>query len=161
MLVDVVHSPAGLESLSSHYWHLLGKLVVASIFSLHLAPRDVEVMRSLEKAEDWEKLGVWMVVVWSSLPWSRILVSELMESIEEVTLKLLLRRPSALQGFEDLCEVGRFSTEFLQEWGNELRQIWNRARAEQSTMESPSPLWVSVHPAQHLSVLIPPFASDN
>jgi len=29
-----------------------------------LALRDVEVMRSLEGAEDWEKLEVWMAAVW-------------------------------------------------------------------------------------------------
>jgi len=28
----------------------------------------MEIMRSLEKAEDWERLSVWMVVVWSFLP---------------------------------------------------------------------------------------------
>jgi len=83
LLVGVMRSPTGPESLSSHYWHLLDKLVTSSHF-LDLESRDVEVMRSLEEAEDWEKLGAWMVAMWSGLP-----ISKSMEAIEEVTLKLL------------------------------------------------------------------------
>ena len=108
-LVEVIRSQTGPESLSSHYWHLLAKLVVASKYSPYFGSCDTEVMRSLEEAEDWERLGVWMVVVWSFLPGSTIPAPESMESIEEVTLRLLFRRPSALQGFEDLSkvEIGR------------------------------------------------------
>jgi len=161
LLVDVIRSPAGLESLSSHYWRLLGELVVASNLDLCLAPHDVEVMRSLEKAKDWEKLGVWMVVVWSLLPNSGIPGSELMEGIEEVTLESLLRRPSALQGFEDLCEVGGLSLGYLQGYKNRLQWICNRARAEQLPSESPPPLYVSARTVQHLLILISIFASGN
>ena len=81
---------------------------MASKFDRPLGFGNTEAMRSLEKVGDWEKLGVWMVVVWSFLPGSTMPGSESVESIEEVTLKLLLRRPSALQGFEDLYKAGRF-----------------------------------------------------
>jgi len=106
LLVVAMRSPTGPESISSHYWHLVDKLVVASRLQLILAPRDTEIMRSLEKAEDWEKLGAWMVIVWSFLSESEIPTSESMEGIEQVTLRLLLRRPSALPTFEDLCWAG-------------------------------------------------------
>ena len=144
-LVAVVRSPTGLESLLLHYWSLLGKLVVASKYSPLLGSRDTEVMRSLEKAEDWEKLGVWMVVVWSSLPGSTIPESESMESIEDVTLKLLLRQPSALQGFEDLSKAGALSYSWLQEYKDKLRQICDQVLAKQLHSDSP-PLYVLVCP---------------
>jgi len=86
LLVKVMRSPMGLENLSSCHRHSLEKLVASKHF-LCLESRDIEVMRSLEKAEDWEKLGVWMVTMWSGL-----LGSESMEGIEKVTIKLLSRR---------------------------------------------------------------------
>jgi len=136
LLVEAICSPMGPGSLSSHCWRLLEKLVVASKLWWGLTSRDTEVMRSLEKDEDWEKLGVWMVVVWSSLPSTSITVSESMEDVEEVTLKSLLRRPSALQGFEDLCETGILSRPGRQAHKDKLQRICDQARAEQSPSES-------------------------
>jgi len=140
LLVEVVRSPAGLESLSSRYWRLLGELAAASKLYLPLAPRDMEVMRLFEKTEDWEKLGVWMVVVWSFLPSPSIPVSESMERIEEVTLKTLLRRPSALPMFEDLCQAGVLGLGSRRAYKDKLQRICDQARAERSIPESPSPL---------------------
>jgi hypothetical protein len=129
-LVGVIRSPTGFESLSSHYWRLLGKLASTTIFR-GFTLRDMEVMRSLEEAEDWEKLEVWMVVVWMFLP---IQTPETMEDIEQVTLKLSLRQPSALQRFEDLCERDAIWTQYN---GPKLRGICDQARAEQLPPEPP------------------------
>jgi len=54
LLVGVIHFPTGPESLSSRYWCLLDKLVVASKLVLPLEQRDAEVMRSLaaDRARD-------------------------------------------------------------------------------------------------------------
>ena len=161
--ISVICSPTGPESLSFHHWHLLDKLVVASEPSSYSAQllRDMEVMSSLEEAEDWEKLGVWMVVVWSHLPFTGTLVSGSMEVIEKVTLKSILRRPSTLQEFEGLCGVGSLSLEF--QWGYKckLQRICDQARAEQLPSESPPPC-VSVHTAQRPPVLMPSlFTSGN
>jgi len=140
LLVGVMRSPMGLESLSSHYWHLLDKFVVASKHFLHLRSRDTEVMRSLEEAEDWEKLGAWAVIVWSSSPWSGVPISELVGGIEGVTLKLLLRRPSAILRFEDLCEAGILANPHpkCQARKDKLQRICDQARAELPS-ESPPP----------------------
>jgi hypothetical protein len=81
-----------------HYWHLLGKSALGTDFSETPGLRSVEMMRSFEEAEDWEKLEVWMVVVWQSLPQST--PAPTMEDVERVTRKLLLQRPSALQRFK-------------------------------------------------------------
>jgi len=136
LLVEAIHSSMGFESLSSHYWDLLDKLVVASELWLHLTPRDTEVMRLLEEAEDWEKLGAWMVVVWSFLP-----LSESMEGIEDVTLKLLSRRPSVLPRFEDLCEAGTlaYPRRDCQVLKDKLQRMCDQARSEKLPPESPPP----------------------
>ena len=155
-LVAVVRSPTGPESLSSHYWNLLAKLVVALELSLLLESGDTEVMRSLEEAEDWEKLGDWMVVVWSFLPGSPMPEPESVESIEEVTLKLLLRRPTALQGFEDLCKTGGLSAPWRREYKDKLQHICDQARAKQPLSDSLPP-YVSVCSDQYPSILMPPF----
>ena len=129
LLLGVIRSPTGLESLSSHYWSLLNKLERIYIDS---ASCDVEVMRLLEEAEDWEKLEVWMVVVWESLGWFGIQMS-ILEDIEEVILKLVLQQPSTIARFEGLCQTGQVS--YL--GGVELQQICNQACVKQLPLESP------------------------
>lgn len=68
-------------------------------FAIHLSvvftSRDVEVMGLLEGADDREKLEVWMLIGWL---WRN---DKFVEGIEQVALKLLLRRPSALLEFEE------------------------------------------------------------
>ena len=144
-LVEVIRSPTGLESLSSHYWHVMAKLVVASEYSLYLESRDTEVMRSLEEADDWEKLGAWLVAIWLFLPGSEIPESESMEGIEEVTLKTLLRQPSALPRLEELCEAGKLRYLGGKEYKDRLQRILDQARVSHSTSGSPPP-YVSVCP---------------
>ena len=145
LLVSVIRSPTGFESLSSHNWRLLEKLLSTKSFYWHHVERDMEVMRSLEKAEDWEKLKVWMVIVWMSLRVSG--PRESMEGIEQVTLELFLRQPSALRRFENLCESGVIRREYK----DKLEGICKRAQVERSPSEPP---YVSASPAQGLSVLI-------
>ena len=86
-----------------------------------------------------------MVVVWSSLPRSTIPESKSMESIEEVTLKLFLRQPSTLQGFEDLCKTDTLNSPDHRGYKNRLQLICDQARAKQ--------LYASVCPDRHISVL--------
>ena len=107
LLIGVTRSLVGSEGLPSHYWCLLGELLSTTVVAGAFALRDMEVMKSLEEAEDLEKLEVWMAVVWQSLPFSGSPVPEpIEEGIEQVTLGLVRRRPSALQRFENLCERG-------------------------------------------------------
>ena len=131
LLVGVIRSPTGLESLPSHYWYLLDKLVSARVEGVIFAPRDTEVMGSLEKAEDWEKLEVWLVSVWLStnVPSD----STPMEDVLRVTLNLLTQRPSALPRFEGLCTT-------VSPWlGIDLREVCKQAQANRSASEAPPP----------------------
>jgi len=128
LLVGVIRSLVGFEGLPPHYWTMLGELASTAVVAGEFASRDVEVMKSLEEAEDWEKLEVWMTVLWQSLPFSGSLMPESMEGeIERVTLELTSRRPSVLWTFENLCErdaiQGRYKTT--------LQGICERARAGQ------------------------------
>lgn len=152
LLVDTIRSPTGLKNLSFHYWRLLDKMLVDGRVNVYLVSRDVEVMTSLEESEDWGKLVIWMVVVWSFLPGSNALASESMEDIERATLMLLLQRPSALPRFEDLCEGGMFSPTFYTGYREKLQRICDRARGRRLPSESPPPS-VLVCPTQRLSIL--------
>jgi len=128
LLVDVIHSPVGFEGLSIHYWHLLDKLVSASGCSMTSAPCNTELMRSLEEFERWEELEVWMAVAWQSFGGTFLLGSE---ELQQVTLELLLQRPSALPRFEELSNLRAF-------WmgqGAVLRRICAQARVEQLPSE--------------------------
>jgi len=136
LLVSAIRSPTGLGSLSSHNWRLLGELVVAASPYGDFVSHDVKVMRSLEEVGDWEKLEVWMAVIWQSLSYFNMPESGPMQEIDQATLKLLLQRPSALPRFRGLCAGDR--PLFVGE--DALRRICDQALAEQLPSESPLPL---------------------
>ena len=152
ILVDVVCSPTGFDSLSSHYWDLLDKLTPHARLRRNSGPRGMEVMRSLEKAEDWWKLEVWVLVMWRAP-----LDGAMEEEVRRVTLELLLQRPSALPRFENLRKaVGPWKQDAEGTVIEELQRICDQVRTEQSPSES-SPPYVYFRLTQHPSVLMPPF----
>ena len=124
LLVDVICSPVGPKSLSSHCWRLL---VLLRTRFVDYGSRAMGVARSLEEAEDWEKLEVWMTIAWRSTRFSG-----LMEDVGQVTFRLLSRQPSALPRFEELCETGVR----LQTQRDELRRICDQVRTEQLSVSS-------------------------
>jgi hypothetical protein len=149
-LIGAICLPAGVESLSSHSWRLLDKLESGKKHRWTPGSRNVEVMRSLEEAEDWEKLEVWMVVVWLSLSGGEPMST--VKNIEQVTLKLLLQRASALPRFKTLSNRNVLDSWYI----SELRGVCSQAQAKQLPSESPPPPYVSV-PSQYLSILMSPF----
>ena len=152
LLVDVVCSPTGPEILSSHYWDLLDKLAHCTFPDTRFGPRGMEVMRSLEKAEDWWKLEVWVVVVWQAQ-----LDGAMGEEVGRVTLKLLLQRPSALPRFQNIRKMVRpWEQDTEGTVIEELQRICDQVRTEQSPSQSPPP-YVYFCPIQRPSVLIPQF----
>ena len=136
----MIHSPTGLESLPSHYWNLLSELV-ATTWRMEFCYSDLEVARSLEKAEEWEKLEAFMVVAW----WSDLTLA-LVKDVEEMTLELFRRRQSALPRLEDLWKSGTLKQLFRpgrrdiagkRSLSGELRRICDEAREGQTSSESP------------------------
>jgi len=128
LFVGVISLPTGPEMLSSHYWHLLGKpqsLMMRECWKMDPASFS-EVTRSLERAEDWEKLETWMVVAW----WfAEQADAEFVTDIEQVTYRLLSQQPLALLRFEDLS--GKLWEE---DQKVKLQQICNQVRTEQTTL---------------------------
>jgi len=114
-------------------------MLVDGRLNVYLGSRDVEVMRSLEETEEWQKLVAWMMVIWSFLPGSSIPATESMKDIERATLKSLLQQPSALPRFEDLFTGGMFSPTFYMGYKDNLKRICNQARAERLASEPPPP----------------------
>jgi hypothetical protein len=132
-----LYSPIGQEYLSSHYWLLFRNLI-----SVGPKPRwsydpnkIVEVMKSLEETQDWDKLETWMLFVWQTD--SHIMTCN--EDIERVTLTLFQQRPSAIPRFKALCEKHtqgyHWQPPYLCE--DVFRRVCNQARAEQSCLEPP------------------------
>ncbi|KAF9783371.1 hypothetical protein BJ322DRAFT_1070501 [Thelephora terrestris] len=129
VLISAMRSPAGVESLSSHCWCSLRKLLGFLGWYPRSLTRDVEVMISLEEAGDWEILEVWIVFMWYvSRP-----IPKWMEVLERGTLELLLHQPSALTRFEDLCN----QMESLGYNTQPLRRICDKAPVEPSPPKCP------------------------
>ena len=108
MLRAVLRSPRGLEDLTFHYWVLLDKLLSAGVLGKSSTSEDIEVMNLLEGTGAWEKLEVWLAIVWQTLPESSSRyrsVTGLAEGAKNATRKLLSQRPSALSRFDNLCRT--------------------------------------------------------
>jgi len=71
-------------------------------------------MKSLEAAKEWDKLEVWMGIVWQSLG-----MDDSVGKIEVVTRALLLQQLSALPRFKDLCKANKLH----ETWKSRLKQI--------------------------------------
>ena len=122
LLVDVIRSPAGREALCSHSWRLLRELALTEGPNrIGLRDVDMEVLRFLDDAEDWEKLETWLLVIWLS---SDLLSDVHMEDTKRATLRSL-RRPSALERFKSLYEQDGCIK------GDQLRQICDQAQVKQ------------------------------
>jgi hypothetical protein len=107
LLIRVLFTPIGQRHLSSHYWILLGNLISMFPDARSAKDRQTEAMKSLEEAQDWEKLETWMLVVW----WSKYDAGPIpIQDIERETLTLFRQRPSAIQRFEGLLASHTQST---------------------------------------------------
>jgi len=154
LLVDAIRSPTGLK-VSSHYWHLLDELALATDFRTTFVSADVEIMRSLRKIEDWNRLEIWTVVVWRSQTFGTQM-SKAVEGAEQETLNLLLGQPSAIPRFEALRLRGE-----VRFYDVKLQQICDQAQANTLSPEPPTPQpCVPVSPVQHLSILMPHFLAS-
>ena len=99
LILKAVRSSPGV-SLPLHYWRLLGDLAHSTGLPRKFEDLcSVKMMKLLEVNREWERLEVWMGIIWQ---FKERPVVILVEDVERVTLKLLLRQPSALPKFEEL-----------------------------------------------------------
>ena len=143
MLIGVLRSPVGQEHLSSHYWLLLRDLVpMAPPPHIHW-DREAEIMKSLEEAQDWEKLEIWMLILWWAeyvYSGSDVLAPNPIQDIKQATLILFQQRWSAIPRFEDFYKKStqlpdvdnRFSI-----YKDEFQQICNQVWAQQQCLGFP------------------------
>lgn len=126
----VMRSFKGLDDLSSHYWHLLAKLVSGGSSGGPFISGEVELLKSLEEAEEWEKLEIWVVIAWQTLPEPNKYrsASDLVDAVKGATHQLLLRRPSALPRLEHLRKT-RGADEWV--YRDALQGICDQAKANQ------------------------------
>lgn len=98
LLLEVVQSPKGRQSLSHSYWELITELAVAGAWLL-CGPIDYElqVMVSLEADQEWDRLECWMGFVWLL---RRPKIGAVPEGLERVMLSLLRQRPGVAQRLE-------------------------------------------------------------
>ena len=136
LLAGVLRSPAGRECLSPRYWLLLGKLIsMGARLPQRSHGLDMEIMRSLEDAEDWEKLEAWLLTVWGSWYTDDAVP---MEDVERATIKLFLQRPTSIPGFEDLCaNTPATYPSLFRLYGDQFRRICDKTQAEQLCSEPP------------------------
>jgi hypothetical protein len=137
LLIRVLFTPMGRGRLSSHYWLLLGNLISVFPERFSAPDRHTEVMKSLEEAHEWEKLEMWMLIIW----WSwRDSDPVPIQDIERATLTLFQQRPSAIPKFEGLLEnrTQFHSPLIFNTYKDVLRRVCDQARAERSPLGSPS-----------------------
>lgn len=138
LLIFTIRSTFEQQILSPHYWHVLDKLALGKWYFPKFSPHDIDVMNSLETAENWENLTVWMTVIWqldglektsNPLPWqlARLttgLKQMPMKEVERVTSRLLSQQPPALLRFKSLYE------QKLVQAGESLKQICDQAEGQ-------------------------------
>ena len=142
LLVSTVRSPFGKEELLPHCWNFLGQLALSELHFPSFSPSDVEIMKSLDKATDWEKLAVWMTVIWQLDGFQKIskpvawqvkelgneLIPTPMGEVVGVTSKLISEQ-DALPKFERLCEQKSFQAR------EKLQDICTKARRAQASAQ--------------------------
>jgi len=136
LLIFAIRSTTMQKSLSSHHLHLLDKLVSDAHFDERFVSRDVEVMKLFEEAEDWERLEVWMMIIWKSLRRSEWPTTESIRKIKLTSRELLSRRPSAIPSFEHLMR----GTDPFAEYAAALRSVCTYARRAKKPPSGSPPL---------------------
>jgi len=97
LLVDVVKSPEGWQSLGLSYWELIPELGAAMVGFICPNNQNLQVMVSLEEQQDWDRLECWVCFVW---PLHRPEINAVPENLERMTLSLLRQRPGVAKKLE-------------------------------------------------------------
>jgi len=97
------------------------------LFPLHLKPSDLDTMKSFEEAGDWERLEVWVGMMWIlELPEEGIEVEE----VERATRTLFYKRPGAIQTVEEWVLGASEENSLYVQHGDVFRMVCIEARKE-------------------------------
>ena len=118
LLKPLARSKFGREHLPLRYWHLLEELIAKDVEPCtRLCYPDTSFMKTLEESQEWEKLEIWLRIIWTS----RMETGTYLEDVKRVTLSLLQHRPSATLGFASMKERSWHCLLYFH--NQELRQI--------------------------------------
>ena len=98
LLLDTIQSSEGIRRLPYSYWELLVELAFLGPWGLQYSAYSADSTRYLEGAEEWEKLGCWVGVVWMAWPPEDDMPTE--GDLEDAMLLLFRKRPDAIQKLE-------------------------------------------------------------
>ena len=128
-LLATIQHPEGIQLLSQPHWELLVELSISvSRWPKYFAIWSLRIMKSLEDAKEWDKLGCWMGVVW--MAWPPEIGSAMEEGVRRLMFLLFHKQPGAMQkleqwmerwsksrgravpkAFQEICEQARPATE--------------------------------------------------
>lgn len=130
-LLDAIQSPEGARLLSLQSWERLVEFVIAGSPGVD---RDTtynpEITKSLEDAQEWDRLECWIAVAW--MLWSESVKTA--EDLERGTVSLFRQRPSATQKLGQWME--RWSAEDQKDVPKTFQRICDQI---QETTEQLSP----------------------
>lgn len=135
LLAGVLGSQEGQDRLSCHYWRLLGNLIsMGARLPQRVPGSDMDITKSLEDTEEWEKLEMWLLTMWGSW-YTRDAIP--MQDVERTTLKLFSQRPTALPKFEDLhAQTPATYASLFRLYGDQFKRICDDTRAGRPSLES-------------------------
>jgi len=156
LLLEVIQSHKGRQSLSYSYWELIPELALSlavpqgGCLEYHWLgisqPPDgrlpesinyvMRVMVSLEEEQEWDRLECWMGFVWFVL---RPKIDSILEIVERLTLSLLRQRPGVAEKLEQRLQ--RVTLRDTSECLECLRQVCERAGLEAASRQNAS--WVA------------------
>jgi len=110
LLQAIIKSSSGIPPLSLQWWRLLVELAIKK--PLGVDAYVPQIMASLERAEEWDKLVCWLGVVWTSWPPETGKTTE--EELERVMQSLSRQRPGAIRELE----------QWVEQWSSNWRWLW-------------------------------------
>ena len=125
-LLATIQHPNGILRLSQPYWELVVELSIPVSRWLRYAAWSSCIMKSLEDAKEWGKLGYWMGVIW--MAWPPGLGSTTEEDVRRVMFSLFRQQPCAMQKLEKWMD--RWSKFHDRAVPKTFQQICEQARPE-------------------------------
>jgi len=99
ILPAIIRLSSGIPPLSLQWWKILVELAIRE--PLWVDASATQIMTSLERAEEWDKLACWLGVIWSSCPPE---TDKTTEELERAMQSLSRQRPGTIQELEQWVE---------------------------------------------------------
>ena len=113
LLLDIINqSPQGAQYLSQPYWELLAELSTSVIWWMRNPTWNPDIMVFLEGNQEWDKLEIWMGVIW--IVWPQKISGPIEGDVRRIMLSLFHQRPGAIQKLRKWMDKGLGGPEIFQ-----------------------------------------------